>query len=51
MWYAIRKKSTTRWTAYNLKEKPTLKRGYEMRGPFKTWIKAMIVVNNENTKP
>ena len=44
-WYAIKHKKEKRWTAYELDKKPLIKRGYEMKGPFKSFITAMIGVN------
>jgi hypothetical protein len=46
-WYVIRKKEEKRWTVYKLSEKPSLKRGYEMRGPFKSLVHAIMSVNTE----
>jgi len=41
MWWIARKKGIGRWVAYELPEKPEVKRGYEMRGPFKSLAAAM----------
>ena len=41
MWWIARKKGGPRWIAYELSEKPEVKRGYEMRGPFKSLAAAM----------
>jgi hypothetical protein len=50
MWYIAKKKTAGRWTAYDLEEEPQVKRGYEMRGPFRSFIAAMIAANEEPSK-
>ena len=49
-WYAVKKKTETRWTAYELDDKPRLKRGYEMLGPYESISAAMIASNETNAK-
>ena len=43
-WYNVKKKSETRWTGFELDPDnlPELKRGYDMTGPHKYLIAAMI---------
>lgn len=47
-WYIAKKKSEKRWHAYELDEKPEIKRGYEMKGPFDNLILGMIAANQNN---
>lgn len=47
MWYIAKRKTEKRWKAYELEEKPELKRGYEMKGPYKSLVKCLIAANEE----
>ena len=51
MWYIIKKKKSDRWVAYELEERPQLKRGYEMKGPYKNFIECMMAANGVAIKP
>ena len=44
-WYIAKKKTQNRWTAYELPKKPVVKRGYEMKGPYETYVRCLIAAN------
>jgi len=46
-WYIAKKKTDKRWVAYELDKPPTLKRDYEMKGPYKSYIKCLIAANEQ----
>jgi len=50
-WYIVRKKGEKRWIAYPFNKEPKLKRGYELKGPFpsvmKAWMEASRLKNLE----
>lgn len=47
-WYIVKKKTATRWTAYELKNKPALKRGYEAKGPFANLARCLVEANRDD---
>jgi hypothetical protein len=49
-WYIIKKKSETRWTAYNVSKAQVkrLKEGYEHKGPYKSLIAAVAAANSDD---
>lgn len=42
MYWIVKRKTADRWVAYDLPKRPELKRGYEMRGPYKSLLKAWV---------
>ncbi len=52
-WYIFRKQGTERWTACEVPANKTLqpKRGYEMRGPYRDIVRALIAANQEQEAP
>ena len=46
-WYLVKKKVNERWTAYKIAERPDLKRGYEMTGPYDSLAECMVRSNEE----
>jgi len=47
-WYIAKKKTETRWRAYELDERPEVRRGYEMKGPYKNIAECLIAANPPN---
>ena len=51
-WYIAKKKTAERWVAYE--ERPSLRCGYEMKGPYKTLVGCLMAAagwspNNRRT--
>ena len=49
MYWIVKKKTAERWVAYDLPRRPVLKRGCEMRGPFKSLFAALMAANRKRT--
>ncbi len=46
-WYIAKKKTATRWVAYELEEEPEAKRGYEMKGPYRNIVECLMASNGD----
>lgn len=44
-WYIAKKKTETRWSAYELDEEPEVRSDYEMKGPYKNVVECLMAAN------
>lgn len=44
-WYIAKKRTSTRWVAYELDKQPEIKCEHEMRGPYKNLVECLVAIN------